>query len=227
DMAHIQKDRTVEPLRDAELHHLIGGAVCLDFANTLYGHGRTPIHEYLFDYRDLVLWSRHAGILPASDAESLRRKAARQPNEALAMFHRAIALRETIFRVFSAIAQGNSPKPADLETINAARSEANLHSHIERAHDRFVIEWNDKTALERVLWGIALSAAELLTSEKVRAVRQCGGDTCDWLFVDTSRNHLRRWCSMSKCGNRAKVRRFIERKRRQARVRAVAVNQYH
>jgi len=213
-MAHTKNHRNGGAPRDAEIHHLIGGAVCLDFANTLYGHGETPLHEYLFDYRDLILWSRHAGTLPDSDAETLLRKAARQSNEALSTFHRAIALRETIFRVFSTIAHGGYPKPADLEMLNAARSEAYLHSHIERSQDGFVIDWNDKTALERILWPIALSSAELLTSEKVRCVRQCDGDTCDWLFVDTSRNHLRRWCSMSKCGNRAKVRRFLERKRR-------------
>ena len=50
-------------IRGAEAHHLIAGELCVDFANTLYGHSDAPIHEYLLDYRDLVLWGRHAGIL--------------------------------------------------------------------------------------------------------------------------------------------------------------------
>jgi predicted RNA-binding Zn ribbon-like protein len=44
-------------------------------------------------------------------------------------------------------------------------------------------------------------------------VKQCAGEGCGWLFLDTSRNHLRRWCTMDECGNRAKMRRRYERVR--------------
>lgn len=199
---------------EAEKHHLIAGILCLNFANTLYGHSKIPVHEYLREYRDLVIWSRKAGVLSDRESEFLIRKAASHPNEALSVFHRAIAFRETIHRTFIVTAHGAAPKPANLSALNAARSEALAHSHVNQASDGFVIDWNDKTALERMLWPIALSAAELLTSADLRRVRQCGG--CDWLFVDHSRNHLRRWCSMSACGNRAKVRRFLARKRKLA-----------
>ncbi len=199
---------------EAEKHHLIAGVLCLNFANTLYGHGKHPIHEYLAGYRDLAIWSRKVGILSDRECEFLIRKAASHPNEALSTFHRAIAFREMIHRMFKAAAHGEPTKPADLAALNAIRAEALAHSHIDQAASGFVIDWNDKTALERMLWPIALSAAELLTSDDLSRVHQCGG--CDWLFVDHSRNHLRRWCSMSVCGNRAKARRFLARKRKLA-----------
>ncbi len=199
---------------EAEKHHLVGKALCLDFANTLYGHGKAPIHEYLFDYRDLVVWSHKAGILEVRAAERLIRIAGRRPSEALSVFHRAIALRELIFRIFSAIAHDASPKPTDLAALNTARSEALRHSHIDRTTKGFAIDWDEKAALDRMLWRIAVSAGELLVSENRRRVRECAGHTCDWLFVDTSRNHLRRWCSMRECGNREKSRRFLERRRK-------------
>jgi len=199
---------------EAEKHHLIAGVLCLNFANTLYGHGETPVHEYLAAYRDLAVWSRKAGVLADREAEFLIRKGAKRPSEALSIFHRAIALRETIYRIFKAIAYGELPKLADLSALNAARSEALAHSHIAQTGTRYAVDWDDQAALERMLWPIALSAAELLTSASLSRVRQCGG--CDWLFVDSSRNHLRRWCSMSACGNRAKARRFLERKRKLA-----------
>jgi predicted RNA-binding Zn ribbon-like protein len=60
---------------------------------------------------------------------------------------------------------------------------------------------------------IARSAAELLTSETLSRVRECGGATCTWLFLDASRNRSRRWCSMESCGNRAKARRHYRRRR--------------
>jgi predicted RNA-binding Zn ribbon-like protein len=56
---------------------------------------------------------------------------------------------------------------------------------------------------------------ELLTSHVSRgAVRECESDTCAWLFLDRTRNHSRRWCDMGDCGNRAKARRFRERRAR-------------
>jgi predicted RNA-binding Zn ribbon-like protein len=201
-------------LSDAQTHKLISGALCLDFANTLYGHGGTPRHEYLHDFRALVEWSQHAGVLSAQDAAALLRAAARQPSVAIAVFTRAIALRETIFSIFAALAQNQNPKPDDLNALNIARLDASSHSRIKPTSEGFGWVWVDETALDRMLWRIVMSAAELLTSDRRARVRMCAGDTCDWLFVDQSRNHLRRWCSMHACGNRAKARRFLERKRK-------------
>jgi len=39
----------------------------------------------------------------------------------------------------------------------------------------------------------------------------CAADDCAWVFLDTSKNHSRRWCDMKACGNRAKARRFNAR----------------
>src|SRR5258706_243420 len=65
-----------------------------------------------------------------------------------------------------------------------------------------------QAALDHLLGPIARSAANLLTrDELLYHVSHCGGDNCGWLFVDSSKNHSRRWCDMRDCGNRAKVRR--------------------
>ncbi len=210
----VKNSKLDSTVSEARKQHLIGNALCLDFANTLYGHAGTPIHEYLSGYPDLVIWSHKVSILTASDAEKLVRAAARRPNDVLAVFHRAIGLRETIYRVFAALALGQNPASADVESLNSARSEALAHTRLEQTGRRFSVDWNDKAALDRMLWPLALSAGDLLTSKNCARVRQCNGDPCDWLFLDTSRNHMRRWCSMRVCGNRTKVRRFFERKRR-------------
>jgi predicted RNA-binding Zn ribbon-like protein len=62
------------------------------------------------------------------------------------------------------------------------------------------------------LWVIAQSAAELLQSSAISHVHACASETCRWLFLDTSKNHSRRWCDMAICGNRVKVRRFQARR---------------
>ena len=63
------------------------------------------------------------------------------------------------------------------------------------------------------LWVLAMSASDLLTSDAVDRVRECDNPECRWLFLDTSKNHTRRWCDMKLCGNRMKARRFKAHKR--------------
>jgi predicted RNA-binding Zn ribbon-like protein len=68
--------------------------------------------------------------------------------------------------------------------------------------------WADQRDPELPLWALAMSAADLITSEAVQRVRTCDNAECRWLFLDTSKNHTRRWCDMKICGNRMKARRF-------------------
>jgi predicted RNA-binding Zn ribbon-like protein len=201
-------------ISEAATHKLIGGQLCLDFANTINGHDRTTPHEYLIGYPDLVVWSRRAGLFTDTEAERLLRLADEDSRKAILAYKRAIELRETIFRVFSALALSRSPKATDITALNEARWEALNRSTISSRDGGYAVDWTDKSALDRMLWPIALSAAELLTSPHLTRVRECAGDRCDWLFVDTSRNHLRRWCSMAECGNRSKSQRFLARKRK-------------
>ncbi len=79
----------------------------------------------------------------------------------------------------------------------------------------FIWDWQDdpEPALDRVLWPIIRSAAQLLIADELSRLKLCDADDCGWLFVDGSRNRSRRWCDMSDCGNRAKARRYRERQR--------------
>jgi predicted RNA-binding Zn ribbon-like protein len=61
------------------------------------------------------------------------------------------------------------------------------------------------------LYPIVKSAADLLVSAQLDRIRVCADPQCGWLFLDSSRNRSRRWCSMDTCGNRAKARRFYKR----------------
>ena len=82
---------------------LLGGELCLDFANTVEYRLSDHTHEFLNSYRDLVLWSQHAGVLADGQAERLLQEARGRPEEADAVLERAIGLRETIYRVFTAV----------------------------------------------------------------------------------------------------------------------------
>jgi predicted RNA-binding Zn ribbon-like protein len=121
---------------------------------------------------------------------------------------RARALREAIYRIFRAAVQHWEAAPDDLEVLNRELSRARAHEALVADGRRVGYAWKSDGELDRLLWPVARSAAELLTGELLARVSQCGGDDCHWLFLDTSKNRSRRWCDMADCGNRAKVRRF-------------------
>jgi predicted RNA-binding Zn ribbon-like protein len=202
----------IDTQSDADELELIGERVCLNFANTVGDHRGDEPHEHMRSYEALVAWSRHVGILTGDAGSRLLEEAPLREGESLKVFDRAIALREGIYRIFSAISEGARVKPADLAILNRVLAKAMARARIARAGDGFVWDWShEANSLDQMLWPIARSAADLLTSEDLARVQECASDTCGWLFVDTSKNHSRRWCSMGDCGNRAKARRHYAR----------------
>jgi len=198
-----------ESLYDFEF---IGGALCLDFTNTL-GRGVTTDTEHLDRYQDLVRWGLQAEILDVQQADRLVDAAHSSPSEAETVLARALELREVIYRIFAAEVHGAAPGPEDLAELNDALAEAMARSRLIPAADGFTWGWEDTDQLGAVLWPVARSAAELLTSSETRLLKECGSDTCEWLFLDSSKNKRRRWCDMRSCGNLAKVRRHRRRRK--------------
>jgi predicted RNA-binding Zn ribbon-like protein len=161
----------------------------------------------------LVEFARSAATLSRPEARRLSEEATRQPARAATVLRRAIALREAIWRVFDAFAKSARAEAADFATIHEEELAAIKHARFEQSGSDVADQWSDELSLDRPLWDIARAAAELLRSKVDRArVRECGSDTCEWLFIDRSRNHSRRWCDMNDCGNAAKVRRFRQRR---------------
>jgi predicted RNA-binding Zn ribbon-like protein len=173
----------------------VAGSLCLDFVNTVDPRKATPQEERLPDYAAVLDWARQAGI----EGSPLRPLVASRAHE------EAIALRETLYAIFAAVARGGAPPADALRHLNDE-----LARRPRKIADGFAWE---PAAGDDVLAPIVWSAAELLTSGPLERVRECAGDddTCGWLFLDTSRNGSRRWCDMRTCGNRAKARRHYRR----------------
>lgn len=207
----------VEQGTRAATDEMVGGRLCLDFANTVHCYRSTEILDEIKSYADLVNWSRQAGVISDREARRLLRRAAEHPVKANAALERGRALRKAIFSLFAGIAREDAPHRDDLKILNAALAEAMVRARVVATDDGFAWGWaEDDEALEQILWPIARSAGDLLTSDELNRTRECGGDVCTWLFIDTSKNRSRRWCDMKGCGNRAKSRRHYERKRASA-----------
>jgi predicted RNA-binding Zn ribbon-like protein len=201
----------------------VGGRLCLDFVNTVAGWvtgkpigGRNYADMVLRDklpaYQELLGWAEVAGALSKNECRRLRHFAVANPPAAARALETAVEFRRSLYRIFKSEVEGWSPRAADMEVLQRVVSTARARQKLARVSDAFVWRWDESDpTLERVLWPVADSATELLTSPDHAKVRQCGGDACGWIFLDTSRNHSRQWCNMKECGNRAKVRRFRER----------------
>ncbi len=195
----------------------VGGDVCLDFCNTVGGRRGGTAREKLHTYLDLLSWARQAGIVDEALAEALARRAAQQPDEALATLERGIRLREAIYQIFLALVEEKPPEKEDLDELNEELG--TLLGRLRVAPQNkchFAWQWSgDGQALDLPLGPVARAAAELLTAhERWCRLRQCKGENCGWLFLDGSKNHSRCWCDMRDCGNRAKVRRHRLKDRR-------------
>lgn len=185
-------------------YEFLGGNLALDFANTVHCQGMADPGDDLKTAADFVGWAAQAGLLRDVETSQLGRTHADE-----ARFRRALALRELLYEIFSRAAKGKKPQPEALRAFQSLYQNAIRHAEFHLVTNRYRLMWPAAThPLERVLHKIARSAANLLTSEALTRVRQCSGETCSWLFVDNSRNGMRRWCDMKACGNRAKVRRF-------------------
>ncbi|MHB8730335.1 MAG: CGNR zinc finger domain-containing protein [bacterium] len=190
-----------------------GGRLCLDFVNTVSATRAAP-KEHLNTYHELVSWGRQADVLSDREAQHLEDMATRQPDEAARTLAVAVSLREALFRIFTGAAERRPQRPEDMEILNTALCRALSHVRIDVNEEGCVRAWAGDAAPDRMLWPVLRSAMDVLTSEEERGrIHKCESPTCDWLFMDTSRNHSRRWCDMKSCGNRAKARRYYERHR--------------
>lgn len=199
------------PRRPARFE-LIAGNVCLDFANTLDDRHTKP-KELLNSYVDLARFGEDAGLLTESRVNRLFERSYREPEEAEKVLGWARELREAIHDVFWAVINKRAAPAAALARLNADSQSAAAHLRLVPVGEGFEWRFDDLGSFDGILWPLARAATELLASDQLRFVRACQSKDCEWFFLDTSKNHHRRWCDMTKCGNRAKVRRFYARQK--------------
>lgn len=190
-----------------------GGHAALDFVNSLDNRfgGKSRV-EGLATYGDLLRFARETGLL---DSEPAARIARTVTAEAAARALRAgRALREAMAEALYAVVDERPPPAASLEMLERYLHVADRHRELRWQPDRAghaALSWSwrlDEPKAELPVWAIAHAVRELMLSADMKRLRACEVDTCRWLFLDTSRNHTRRWCKMKVCGNRMKARRY-------------------
>lgn len=184
----------------------IAGAPGLDLLNTVEWRGDPQLRaDRLSSFEELAIWCTRAGLIEAEGEEELFRAARRHPDQARHVLSQVIDLRETLAFLLE---HPGGPQPRHVEALNRKLSNA-------RCRPCLVLEPDgrlrsdivpDGAPLERLFATIALEVASLLAPDRAGRVCVCANPRCGWFFLDTSRNHSRRWCDMATCGNQAKAR---------------------
>ncbi|OJW26246.1 MAG: hypothetical protein BGO51_09140 [Rhodospirillales bacterium 69-11] len=178
--------------------------LCLDYVNTRFWRGSDAPEETLAAPQDLLAWIGETARVPAAVLAAAP--------DAAALLPPAIGLRETIHRLFDALAADLQVAEADLAALNAALAAAPSRASL--VPDGAGFGWAlrmDEVTLPVLLAPVLWSAGDLLASAAQHRIRRCANEKCRWLFLDRSKAGTRRWCDMAACGNRAKAQRHYAR----------------
>ncbi len=192
---------------------MLGGDVVLDFVNTASKWSSGDPVDRLGDLSGVAAWAETAGLGETVDLARMKDEIRRRPAEAAAVFADAVSFRARLWRIFEAAAHSRRAEATDIAALKDRTCRARSFRDLEQTDDGFLERWTeDAPVLETPLLAIALSAETLLKEGRVDRLHVCGGEDCEWMFLDLSKNASRRWCSMATCGNSAKVKNFRKRK---------------
>lgn len=195
--------------KEREPFELIGGNPVLDLVNTLDWRFRAEPQpeELLKDYYDVAQFSAQSGLM----SDALARRLIRNVSESQArqVVDAVRELREAAAEVLYAALEGDDPPASSIKVLERSFSDAREYQHLSWDGEKLAWELSQSPALaELPLRMLSLRVADLMTSDEMHKLRACGNPECQWLFLDSSKNHTRRWCDMKICGNRMKARRF-------------------
>ncbi|MFD5791980.1 CGNR zinc finger domain-containing protein [Streptomyces diastatochromogenes] len=185
-----------QPSDPALAFPFLGGRPCLDFVATLGKRHATPL-ERLPDPGDLGRWIAEAGLaaedgpLPVTSRDLAD----------------ARALREAVYRVVRSAMAGRESDAADVALVNEVAARPDLAPQLGPRR------WTARHPVRAALATVARDTVLLVGGPLLERVKECGNPDCSLLFLDDSQARRRRWCSMERCGNLAKVAGYRSRNR--------------
>lgn len=184
----------------------IAGHPALDFLNTVSDIDKSRDQNKIADWESFSGWCANSELFSPTQMARIFETVNR--NEQPALLKKILKLREHAYVALSAIIKGDENTQIAMQLLQgellSAMSRANLS--VQQGRTYWQVKPDNSQWIEDAL---ALAIDDLMRSESFLRIRQCG--RCTWLFLDKGRGRGRRWCSMNKCGNREKMKRFRSR----------------
>ncbi len=192
---------------------ICGGSLCIDFINTVKDRMSRPVDDYFSGFDDFLYWAERLKIINNKQYKSIERNAKRQKEEAGLYFEDAIAYRETLFELFLAISKGKKVAPHILESSNQMFAAYLPYLKLIQHQNKFIENWSfDEGSFKNLLAPVVNDCYELLLSGKTDRIKDC--PKCGWIFLDTTKNGRRRWCTMKTCGSSVKALEWYHRQKK-------------
>ncbi|MDQ8163960.1 MAG: CGNR zinc finger domain-containing protein [Gemmatimonadota bacterium] len=184
----------------------------LDFVNT-DAAAQSPGGDLLRDFEALLVWSQRQGAVDEERAAGIRRRAVLQPAAAAATLVDARRVRAAL-RVLAERGQVTERVREDAvveinRVLGRSAGTRRLDAVPAGGYTRAFVPTGD--AFAGLMIPIVESAADALVDDELARVRCCADPRCHRVFLDGTKNGLRRWCDMGTCGNRAKAARHRAR----------------
>ncbi|ELR70350.1 Hypothetical protein C900_04035 [Fulvivirga imtechensis AK7] len=190
---------------------LHGGWLCLDFINTVHDWTVDQPYDYLSSYEAVLKWSKRLKVLPEDDINALREKYEQDREAGEQVLDQMNKARKVLHELFLVVIR-NSPIAEDIKKqFNKLLGSALSNLQIMVDGSILPQEYWDGMDLEKPLYPVMKSAYDLLMSDRLSRVKECGA--CGWLFLDKSKNNSRRWCDMQACGSTVKAKRYYRKKK--------------
>ena len=192
-----------------------GGILCLDFVNTVHDRKKKPVPDYLHHIIDLIAWAAKIGLFDKKSEALLNRSIPGNLKKSNQFFDYALNLRELLYDMFFTISQGKAIRNADLEKFNVYTADHFSFINLKANQGQYQAVWNlPNDSLQRITAPVVKDAYELLLGNRLDRVKECSN--CGWLFLDTTKNGKRRWCSMKACGSTVKALEWYYRQKEMA-----------
>ena len=184
---------------------LIGGRLSIDFLNEL-GFSSD------FSWQELLRFLLVTRIISPERSAQLLALPQNDPRSASALLGKAQRLHASLGEIFPALLRKEVLLHNWIEPINEVLRITEGHDELLQQNGKWSLEFVAREGgLEWLLAAIARSAAEMIAEGASARLRTCSNPSCGLFFYDTSRTRRRRWCSMTRCGNRHKVAAFSRR----------------
>lgn len=206
------KKLTLDPGEYKGKYKFIGGQLCFDFTNTVSWRGLGHPHEWLDSFDNLAKWAQIAKVLSNQETREMKRRLSVQEEMGKKKLQQLKETRETLYNIFNSTINQVSPSEKDIRGLNRIAKKAMGHLELAPTSGGFGLNWQDNISeMDKIHYSIVRSAIQVLTTKDLTRVKKC--PSCQWLYLDMSKNKSRRWCTMEDCGNRHKVNAFNKHRR--------------
>lgn len=180
---------------------LDGNHICLDFINTIYDRRAKKLRDLILSQEDWVAWLKRVDFMVG------------EKGQADFDLKKIIELRELLYKIFNALILKQEPSKRDMHKFE--KWVLKLYKSIQFSFENGTIVEHlqiNQSDLNSYLLPIVKAAKELMLSKQINRIKDCGH--CGWLYLDTSKNNSRRWCSMNTCGSQIKAQRYYRNKKK-------------